>query len=254
MTCDILIVSYWNDLSWLSYNLQFLNKNWKTPGRIIVRLEENCRHVVEQWGVTNVEYYYIRPWPDGYCFAMWEKLNSPDYSDADFLLLIDSDIMLIEPASLEDQLEDGKPIVYYHEWDQAPGDVDSEAVSVSRRIWGAALERSMGVKLDKEYMIYHPFLYYPSTFHGVRRMVVDHKRQNFLDAVYSAVPFSAETFLEHHMPFVDYEALSFYAANFQADRYALRKAKGNYTPWEQYWSHGGFTPEIQAFLDQKLKE
>src|SRR5260221_1663436 len=102
MTCDVVIVSRRKDLVWLVYALQLWNKNWKEHGsKIIVRLEEDCREIVDTWG-CQATYRYVKPWPDTYTFQMYQKMVADDYSDADLLLMADSDLMLLSPISLSD--------------------------------------------------------------------------------------------------------------------------------------------------------
>jgi hypothetical protein len=247
MRCDIVIISHRRDLAWLSYCLALLSKNWKEPGsRIIVRLEEDCREIVQDWGL-DVVYRYVRPWPDGYTFQMYQKMISDDYTDAELLLLVDSDLMLIAPASLADLMNQGKPIIHYLEWVESP---------VAERVWRMPTSRVMGIDLDKDYMVSAPSLYWRDTFSKARQQIVNTAAKGFFEAVYSSAPFEATRFLEHPMTFADFEALNLYAANFQPDRYFVRSQHERSTDWpfRLFWSHGDWTPQVQAFLDAKLKE
>ena len=247
MRCDIVIVSHKRDLAWLCYCLSFLRKNWKEPdSRIIVRLEEDCREIVKDWGLE-VAYRYVRRWPDGYTFQMYQKMISDDYTDAELLLLVDSDLMLISPASLADLMSNGKPIIYYLEWGESP---------IAERVWRKPTSRVMGIDLDKDYMISAPFLYWRDTFSKTRLQIVNTTGKGFFEAVYSGTPFEATRFLEHPMTFADFEALNLYAAKFQADRYSLRplQKRPKDSPFRLFWSHGDWTPQVRTFLDAKLKE
>jgi hypothetical protein len=247
MRCDIVIVSHKRDLAWLCYCLSLLCKNWKEPdSRIIVRLEEDCHEIVRDWRL-DVVYRYVRRWPDGYTFQMYQKMISDDYSDAELLLLVDSDLMVIGPASLADLMSRGKPVIEYREWTESP---------VAERVWRKPTSRVMGIDLDKDYMIGAPSLYWRDTFSKTRQQIVNATGKGFFEAVYSAAPFEATRFLEHPMTFADFEALNLYAAKFQPDRYSLRplQERPKNWPFRLFWSHGDWTPEVRAFLDAKLKE
>src|SRR5689334_9835830 len=105
MRADIVIASYRKDLPWLKYNLQFLAKNWKEPdSRIIVRLDEDCREVVDEWKDPvfhnpRILYFYVTPWRDSYHFHMFLKMTSELYTDSELIICVDSDVILMQPAS-----------------------------------------------------------------------------------------------------------------------------------------------------------
>lgn len=246
-SCDIVIVSHRKDLTWLYLNLRLLLKNWQTPGSIIVRLEEDCRQDIANWNLgPRVIYRYVRPWPDGYTFQMYQKMISDDFSAADLLVLCDSDLMLLEPASLELLMQDGKPIVEYCEW--ALGD------KIAERMWRRATSIVMGIDLDRDYMVQAPFCFWRDTFSRTRQRIVEVTGQGFYETVYSDTPFSAANFLNHPMKFADYEALNLCAVRLQPERYFLRvntERPPNW-PFRLYWSHGDWSPEVEAFLTSKL--
>ena len=246
-SCDIVIVSHRKDLTWLYLNLRLLLKHWRTPGKIIVRLEEDCRADIADWKLgPRVIYRYVRPWPDGYTFQMYQKMISDDFSDAELLVLCDSDLMLLAPASLEDLMHDGKPIVEYCEW--------ANSDPIAEQKWRAPTSRVMGIDLDRDYMVQAPFCLWRDSFSKTRRRIVEVTGQGFYEAVHSTVPFRYQTFLSHPVTFADYEALNLYAIKFQPERYFLRMNSDRPANWpfRLYWSHGDWSPEVEAFLTSKL--
>ena len=247
MTCDIVIVSCKRDLTWLYLSLRLLLKNWQTPGNIVVRLEPDCREDIAAWNLgPRVIYRYVNPWRDGYTFQMYQKMISDDYSRADILVLCDSDLMVLAPASLENLMYEGKPIVEYCDW--------SDGDRIAERVWRGPTSRVMGIDLDRDYMVQAPFVFWRGTFAKTRRRIVEVTGQGFYDAVYSDVPFYHGNFLNHPVTFADYECLNLYAAKFEPDRYFLRSNKERPAdwPWRLYWSHGQWSPEVEAFLTSKL--
>lgn len=246
-SCDIVIVSHKKDLTWLYLSLRLLLKYWQTPGNIVVRLEEDCREDIANWNLgPRVLYRYVNRWPDGYTFQMYQKMIADDFSDADLLLLCDSDLMLIAPASLDTVTQDGKPIVEYCEWHR--GD------PVAERVWRTPTTRLMGIDLDRDYMVQAPFLLWRDTFSKTRAQIVKTTGKGFFESVYSDTPFSPENFLSHPVTFADYEALNLYAVKFQPERYFVRANSERPADWpfKLYWSHGQWSPEVERFLTSKL--
>jgi hypothetical protein len=249
MTVDVVYITYRKDLSWICYSMQLLYKHLRGAFGVIVRAEENCKDVINTWGLP-VKYYYTEPWSDGYAFAMYQKLIADQYSQADVIMLLDSDHILLEPAHIDDFLDQGKPIVRYRNWDEDPNDSD---LTVGQRIWSPPIERTMGMQLDKNYMVGPPFMFWRETFTGVRTRVEEVTGLPFHDAIYSDAHYDYKKFLQHPMKFCDYEALGLYAAKFEPDRYVLKPhLRGAPWPFRVYWSHGDWTPNLQAKLDALL--
>ena len=245
MRADIVIVSHRRDLHWLYYSLQLILKYWTPKPRVIIRVDEDCREVVEQWRL-DVEFYYVKPWPDGYTFQMYQKMTADDFTDAELIILWDSDLMLVAPASLERLLWNSKPIIEYQEW--------SEAVTHSENIWRAPTSLMMGMDLDREYMCGVPFIYWRETFSKTRCQIARTHRRSFFDCLYSDVPFSAATFMTHPMKLADFEALGLCAAKLEPNRYHFRQNNARPLDWpfQLYWSHGDWSPEVERHLISKL--
>jgi hypothetical protein len=246
MKADIVMVSHRPDLPWLHYSLQLIQKYWIPTPRIIVRLDEDCRPAVETWMIYGVEYYYVKPWPDGYTFQMYTKMTADDFTNAELIILWDSDLMLIGPAELDWIFWEGKPIIEFQEW--------SQAITNSERVWRAPTSLMMGMDLDREYMCGAPFIYWRETFSKCRYQIARTHRRSFFDCLYSDVPFRADNFLNHPMKLADFEALGLTAAKLEPERYTFRPNASRPLSWpfKLYWSHGGLTPEVAKFLDSKL--
>lgn len=247
MTCDIVIVSCKRDLTWLYLNLRLLLKYWQTPGNVVVRLDEDCRSDVANWNLgPRVIYRYVRPWPDTYTFQMYVKMTSDDYSPADILVLCDSDLMLLGPSSVEMLMHQEKPVIEFCDW--AFGD------RVAERKWRECTSRIMGTDLFADLMVQAPFIFHRDTFSKTRQRIIETTGTSFFDAMYSDVAFHPSRFLDHPMKCADYECLNLYAVKFQPERYFLRPntdRPANW-PWRLYWSHGDWSPEVEAFLTSKL--
>jgi hypothetical protein len=244
-TCDIITISCRRDLHWLYYAVRLLLKYWQHDSRLIIRLDQDCRDTVETWNLgERVVYLYLTdPWPDGYTYQMYLKMISDEVSDADLLLLNDSDLMLLEPASLDTLMVDGKPIVEYGDWSP-----------VAERMWRGSTARVMGIDLPHDYMVGAPFLFWRDIFPKTRNRIAKTTGRSFRDAIYSAAPFSPGNFLNHPVTFSEHEALNLYAATFEPERYCIRSnaERPAKWPWKLFWSHGDWSPELERFLASKL--
>lgn len=246
MKIDVVYTTYRNDLAWICYSIQFLQKHLKGKYGIVVRANADCNDVIGTWGFKNVRYHYVIPWPDSYNYHMYLKTTSDEYSEADVLMLLDSDHFLLKPANLEDFFDDGKPVIRYRNWDDDPD-------NPGYKIWAPPTERTMGMPLDKDYMVAPPFIFRRDTFGKVRDRVKEVTGVPFKDAIYSDTPYSRENFLAHPMKFCDYEALGLYAATFQPESYVLRHWESDEPSlFRVYWSHGDWSPTLRAQLDSLL--
>lgn len=249
MRADIVIASYRKDLRWLEFNLQFLVKNWKEPeSRIIIRVDRDCEETIEGWkGEWTLDprlyMHYVDPWPDGYHFQMYLKMTADQYTDADLIILVDSDVMLMSPATLDDLMEDGKPVVYYLDW------VAAEAVAEQK--WRSGTSRIMGMDLDRDYMVSVPCTFWHSTFASTRDRITKVTGQGFKDAVYSERPYDYTQFLDHPMIYADYEALGLFAAKCESERYVVKPRPAKHWPFCLFWSHG-YSLEIETRLRNAL--
>lgn len=235
MKVEVVYTSYRRDLTWLYYSLRLLYRYFKADDwHVTVRLNEDCRALVGHWEVP-VTWVFVEPWKDTYNFHMYLKSISDTHTEADLLILLDSDHMLLEPMTLDFLLEDGKPIVRYRDWDEDPNNSD---LQVGRRIWGPPVERTLGVPLDREYMVGPPFVYWRDTFGHMRNRVEEFTGLPFYDVLYSDRVYDYRNFLNHPMRFCDYEALGLYATHFEPGRYALKHHPiGTTWPIRVFWSH-----------------
>lgn len=234
----IFVKSFWNDLGWLSYSLQLLEKFWQGPDpSVVVMLDKDCEKVTKLWGLRWARYLYVQPWEDGYSHAMAMKACADQHlPGCDLILLLDSDTVLCGPCGLEDLLEDGRPVLEFRRWN----DFDSRLV-VSQTKWQPVVRRSTGLELAVDFMVgYAPRLYWRSTFGLVRDVVETHFEKPFVEAVHSEIPYDWRKFLEHPTTFCENQTLGMIATLMEPDRYAIRNPDevGWFkSPFKQYWSH-----------------
>jgi hypothetical protein len=246
-SCDILRISCRKDLEWLYYSTKFILKFWQTPGRIFIRLDQDCEPIVKDWDFgPKVIYSYIKdPWPDGYTMQMYEKMYADQISDAELIISWDSDLMLFGPASIETLMYEGKAVIEWCDWADSP---------VAERVWRGPCERVMGMSMDRELMIQCPFLWWRDTYALCRAHIEKVTGKSLYETVYSDVPFRPENFLNHPMKFSEHDCLNLYAIKFQPERYHLRHVKERPANWpfRLYWSHGDWTLGLRVHLESLL--
>jgi hypothetical protein len=243
-------VTYRKDLSWICYSAQLLHKHFRAAFNTVICAEYDCEDVCKTWGLPRTTYHYTQPWPDGYAFCMYQKSMADQYTDSDLIMILDSDHILLEPAHLDDFLDHGKPVIRYRDWDEDPNDT---GLLVGKQQWAPPTERVLGIPLDRDYMVGPPFIFWRDTFLKLRERVEDVTGLPFHDAVYSNQHYDYKNFLNHPKVYCDYEALGLFAAKFEADRYSLQHhPRGTPWPFRVYWSHGDWTPTLQAKLDALL--
>ena len=248
MRCDVLIKTWWNDLCWVSYALRFLERNWLEPNsQIIVLAEPRCQEVIQSWAFSSrVKYFYCHPWPDGNQFQCYLTLLADHFSDAELFAVFDSDTMLLEPMRARDQMQDGKPIIYFRPY-------DDNAPSRAQQMWGPLMEYWLRVKPRADYMQRFPFLYWASTITAVRRLVTARTGFNLQDSLYSTTPYHPANFLQHPFRFSEHNVIGFYAALHEPERYVLRPFdEASNWPVKQYHSWTDWSLERQAEFDRML--
>jgi hypothetical protein len=252
MTVDACYCTYRKDLQWIKYSLNLLLKHFQSPlERVQVVIEENCRDLIRHWQFPDkVIFHFIQPWVDGYHHAMYRKLVMDTLSEADLLMLLDSDHMLMRPTSLEDVMQDGKPIIYYRHWEDYP---DAPDMQIAKAQWGPPTEACMGVPLEVDYMSGPPFLFWRNTFPAVRKRIEEVTGKSLHEVCYSDTPYDYTRFLSHPKRFCDYECLGLYGAKFEPERYVLKHLPRDHNnPFRVYWSHGDWTLSLQNKLDALL--
>lgn len=252
MKIDCVYTTYRKDLHWASYSLQLLHKHLRGAFGVKVIANEDCEPVCSEWRLPRTKFIYVKPWPDNYAFKMYLTTTADQHSDADLIMLLDSDHILMEPFHIDDLLMHGLPIIRYFNWGDDPNDTN---LTVGQKVWGPPTERALGVELDRCYMVAPPFVFWHDTFAKLRIRVEQIIGLPFEKAVYSDVPYNFKNFLKHPKVFCDYESLGLFASKFQPGRYVLQHHQRLvYWPWRVFWSHGDWTPTLQARFDKLLAQ
>jgi len=141
---DILIVTYPKDYKWLEWSFKTLRKHMTGYRNIHIVLQGQSEFCERPNIISNgVTLHYEPGWEGrGYFHQQWIKLNADKYSDADYILHIDSDSFVKGPCDVMDFFEGNKP-VWLWSWYTDLGDTVP---------WQAPTEKAVGATVDKEYM------------------------------------------------------------------------------------------------------
>lgn len=251
MKLGVFYCTYKPDLCWVVYSAQLLFKHLKADFKLTIVAEPDCEEICSKWGLPSTTYHYVEPWPDGYAFAMYQKSIADSYiDDADYIMLLDSDHMLMRPAELSTFMDGVKPIIRYREWDY---DLTDSSLVEGKRQWVPPTEKALGIPLDRDYMRGPPFIFWRKTFARVRERVEEVSGLPFHDAVYSDKPYDYRSFLTHPKVYCDYEALGLYAAKFEAHNYTVVEQRPDENwPFRVFWSYGDWNETTRNTLDSLL--
>jgi hypothetical protein len=248
MKCDVVIKTWFNDLGWLNYCLRFLARNWLAKdSRTIVLADENCRPVIETWHLTKEEVFYVKPWADGYSHAMVTKTTADEYSDAELILLLDSDVMVTKALTPEALMSNGRPIIRYL-------DYDTFETQFPHAPWRKVVQ-SLFLTNPLFYYTFVPALYWRSSFQAMRRYLARLHHRNFLDLTFSDVPFKPENFGHHPISFADHESMGFYCRLAEPERYVFKPNSDRFRYWgKAYHSWTEWNDKTQVELERLLCE
>lgn len=163
----------------------------------------------------------------GYVAQQLDKLNAWQYTDCDYLLYSDSDVMFTSDWDARSRITDGKCLLYRSRY----SDIPQWAWH-----WRDVVEQYIGIRSEWEYMRSHPIV---------------HPREcpERMLAAFPSIVARAERISDR--AFSEFNLLGVFAENFLSDRYTFSDAMPD-QPCKVYWSHGGLTPEIKAEIEGLL--
>lgn len=237
MTCDIFIKTYPADGKFLEYCLRSIDK-FATGFRKIVLVTPMGSRVGEILfdagnvrcpNIIEVEEYGA----DGYLSQQVFKLHANTFSDAEFILFMDSDTIFTRPVTPETFFIDGKIAWLYTPYDKI------------KTPWQPITEKFLGCPVEFEFMRRHPLLA-PSWLLAALRTFCRTMHDVSLDEYIMAQPQRA---------FSEFNALGALAYYFHRDMFHWLNTETDDIPeltTLQKWSYGGVTPEIVTEFEQIL--
>jgi hypothetical protein len=257
MRVSIFIKSWLQDLEWLAYALRFLECHWMDEEpEIVIVLDENCRGEFDPSAFAfDLNVYYRVPWPDGYCHAMFIKTLADHFCTSNYILLMDSDCMLLEPIYFRELfVEPERPLIGFVRYDE-------HLALFPHSPWKKVTERLIKEKATHHYMSRSPILYHRETFEGMRNWIAELHNRYYDAVVYSDKEFNPLKFGEHPITLMDYDLLGTYANRFELERYQFaHEFKMPPNRWHQYhsWSQDpqdlGLHRSLQIAFSHRLRD
>lgn len=110
---DIFIRTYHKDLEWLAYCLRSIHKYCTGYRNIIVCIPEQQKFHLDKMNLTAEKQVYCRSYFNDYVGQQVTKLSSFQYTDAEYILFVDSDCMFNAPCNISEFFfKESLPILY----------------------------------------------------------------------------------------------------------------------------------------------
>lgn len=236
MTNDILIRTYSGDKDWLFYCLKSLIKFSSKFRRILVlcppESTEVIRPLTNRLGVDFVECKQLNK--DDYVGQMATKMHYDEFTDADLITHVDSDMIFSEPYDSSHLInKDGKAIIGKQEYVQ---------LTVP---WKSITEKFVGFEVTWEYNRLYPSVY-PRWLYKETRDVIAKIADKPFDDVISAIDLRQ---------FSECNSLGAVAEKSFADKIDFRDVTRDPIPGRPctcYWSWGGLTEETKAKIEKSI--
>lgn len=144
--CDIFIKTHKQDADWLKWCIKSIERFATGFRKTIIVGDTDAPDFIPEW----IEWRREDELKPGYLFQQSVKLRAYQYTDAKYILFLDSDCVFVRPVSPSDFIQDGKPIWLYDRMDNARDDQKST--------WSGPMERFVGQTPEIEGMRRHPHM------------------------------------------------------------------------------------------------
>lgn len=228
MTIDIFIRTYHKDIEWLNIALKSIHEKVRGYRNIVITIPKGQGRLLEH--LTAEKVIEVEDMKDGYIGQQLTKLEAWNYTDADYVIFWDSDVVATtEIDVVSEYFVNGKPIVYKTLYSS----IDAP--------WQPITEHAVGFKVDYEYMRRMPIVYSAKTLSSVCGHLISlhdmpvrtylSKLKNRAFSEFNVCGAIAEKYYPQFYHFVDTEQV------------AMQPNKVR-----QFWSWGGVTNEVKQEL------
>ncbi len=242
---DVFIKTYKGDARWLTYCLRSINKFMSGIRHI---------HIVADSGdnmdIPNIDgiYYHERPLPNivaswgnnpfGYWWQMGMKLNWIEFTDADAVIILDSDCIINGPLDVGLWFSDGAPAWVSHSW----------KYSQIGYIWKPSVDYFMGLETEFSHMCRNGFILTREATLGFH---------DFMMQEFQQTPLQYVSDVTHPVPPEEYEMFGAYLRYYRRHGYRFVDSSVarqlHPLPMVQFWSWGGVSEEIEAKIEEFLQ-
>lgn len=225
---DIVIRSYKGDFGWLGYALSTLHARSSGFRQIHVVVPQGDKHLLSH--LTAEKLYECPVYTDDYLGQQITKLLADTYSDADYIMHWDSDLLLTAELTPFDLMVDDKPIIYYEPYEK-----------VGREPWQPVVTDVLGWAPEYEFMRRHPFCY-PRWLYAEVRKFLEERHGQTLESYIISRPYRS---------FTEFNVLGAYAWERHRDKFTWLDPLTGPVYVRQFRSWDGLGPheaEIQTLL------
>lgn len=241
MTVDLFLRSYAADLPWVPYALRSIHKFVTGIRNVVICVPANDYDKFQRLNFTReiICSSRLEPFKDDYLGQQCDKLIAHLYTDAEYILYWDSDVLAIRPFSPKDLMIDGKPRCLETPYAKLVTANGSSAVP-----WQSIVERALGHPVAKERMRQHPFLTNRMALIGLR---------DYMQMLHG-IPIVDYIASQPNREFSEFNVLHSWAADHAPDMFTFWDTeKGVPEPFvRQWWSWSGMTQEIREEMEKLL--
>lgn len=193
MSISIFYKTYGKDAEWIKHSLRSLTKYVTGYDNIIILIPIHEKHLFESIDFPpRTIVHYIRESGSGYLFQQWCKISAHKYSDSDYILFSDSDLIFDHDINLQDFIADGKPEILYTSYDKV-----GDAIC-----WKKPTEDFIKEPVEYEFMRRNALIYHRDTLEAIERY-----EPNLQHIIMNSERFS------------EYNAIGVYAWKYERERY-----------------------------------
>jgi hypothetical protein len=229
---DIFIKTYEKDFKWLQFCLESINKFVYNINNIIIAIPQydydkfneilNIKHLHNI--SNNIKYIVTNDYGDTYLYQQYIKMTSYQYSDADLIMFVDSDVIFKEETNIYDLFIENKPIIYYTPYQHV-------GIAIC---WKQPTSQFIGEEQHYEFMRRNCLIYFRDT----------------ISTIHIQYPNLEEIIMSSSIGFSEFNAIGAWAFKNEKDRYTFinsREVAPKPQKYIQFWSPTNIN-------DQDLKE
>jgi hypothetical protein len=154
---DIFIKSYAKDFDFLKYCLKSIAKYVTGYRKICIAIpDHDCQIYIQEFGENfeglPINVFYQKEYGSGYLYQQFVKMTAYKYTDAEYIMFVDSDCMFYASVDIAPRPEE-KILRLFLPY----------GIEVYRDKWKLPTEKWIGCAVANEYMCGHPFLYLRNT-------------------------------------------------------------------------------------------
>ncbi len=236
---DVVIRSYFRDFPWLQLALASIHAFLRGYRQVLLILPESSTDRWKESLIPNglpLRLVTCEDYIDDYLGQQVSKLYADEFTDADYLVHLDSDCVFVRPTVVwQDLFREEKPIHIYRNRSVRPT-IDG---------WRNSIPNVLGINTKREFMVTLPTIYPRDIYGELRQFVLLHHGIKFSDLVLSQRPDQ----------FSEFSVLGAYAFQYMKCYFSWVDADTEPLddwPCIQFWGRGCSPSEIAHLLPSDL--